>query len=423
MVVTTARPDTRSPAFLAALASAAGLGLDPTTVRAVKADLSADFDVAFVTDTENRKWVVRAPRNPMAGARMESSVALLALLARRVPFPVPIPQGFTELPEGRAAVYPFLPGSPLCLSALPPGPGLAARFGEMLAALHNLDSRVYDEAGMPAYDSESYRSRQLSDLDRAAATGQVPSALLSRWESALDDVSLWRFAPTPTHGDLSGDHVLAVFSSDDDVTTGQISGITGWEEARVADPADDFATLVTTADPATVESVLEAYANARTEPTDQQLQRRARLAGELRLLSRLLAAVTSGTSELVRRYAGDLRRLEDLVEPDDLEAPPPTVVAPKPGPRPMPSGEPVDGADEDQLDLEPTQPMSAGELPEPLPENTDATQELPEFTPSAGSEELSASAADDQLDATDPGDAADEVPADDGDADHESDKP
>ncbi len=423
MVVTTARPDTRSPAFLAALASAAVLGLDPAAVRGVKADISADFDVAFVTDTEDRKWVVRAPRSPMAGARMESSVALLALLARRVPFQVPIPQGFAELPEGRAAVYPFLPGSPLRLSALPPGPGLAARFGEMLAALHTVDSRVYDEAGMPAYDSEAYRSRRLSDLDRAAATGQVPSTLLSRWESALDDVSLWRFAPTPTHGDLSGGQVLAVFSSDDDLTSGQISGITGWEEARVADPADDFATLVTIADPATVESVLEAYANARAEPTDPQLRRRARLAGELQLLSRLLAAVTSGTSELVRRYAGELRRLDDLVEPDDLDAPPPTVVAPKPVSLPTPSGEPIDGPDDDRPDLEATQPMPPGELPEPLPENTDATQELPKFTPSAGSEEPSASGADDQLEAPDPGDAADEMPAEDSDTSRESDKP
>jgi hypothetical protein len=34
-----------------------------------------------------------------------------------------------------------------------------------------------------------------------------------------------------------------------------------WSEARVADPADDFAWLANGADAAALESVLEAYAN------------------------------------------------------------------------------------------------------------------------------------------------------------------
>ena len=72
----------------------------------------------------------------------------------------------------------------------------------------------------------------------------MPTALLVRWERQLEDVSLWRFAPTPTHGDLTGDQVLAVFDDEDDAATGRIRALTGWEDAKVADPADDFAALV-----------------------------------------------------------------------------------------------------------------------------------------------------------------------------------
>lgn len=372
----------RSPAYLAALASSAVPGLDPASARAVNPAVAAEFDVAFVTDTQDRQWVVRVPCSPMAGARMESSVALLALLARRVPFHVPVPKGFADVPEGRAAVYPYLPGTPLRLGALPAGPGLAADLGRAIAALHNVDRRLYEEAELPAYDADSYRTRRLADVDRGAATGNVPTTLLTRWEDALDDVTLWRFAPTPVHGDLGGDQVLAIFSSQDDASTGRVSAITGWEDAKIADPADDLATLVSEAAPAAIESVMEAYVNARTEAADPHLRRRALLSGEMRLLSRLLAASTSGSHELVRRYAAELRRLDDRVDPDDLAPPAPAVVSPKP----LPVSAAVVDADpqadpelDPELDPEATQPFTDADKAGLLPDdagNAAPTQEI-----------------------------------------------
>jgi len=320
----------RSPAFLAALASSAVPGLDPVSARAVMASPGAEFDVAFVIDAADRQWVVRVPRTPAAGARLESAAALLALVARRLPFQVPLPTGFVVVPEGRAAVYPYLPGRPLSLADLPAGPGLAADVGRAIATVHNLDRRLYDEAGMPAYEADAYRARRLSELDRAAATGHVPTSLLSRWEQALDDVTLWRFAPTPVHGALGGRQLLALFDSDADATSGQVSGVVAWEDARVADPADDLAELVDIASPAAVESVLEAYANARTEQPDPHLHRRALLAAELRLLGPLLLATTATDSERVRLAAGALRHLEERVEEGDLAAPPPVTLSPRP---------------------------------------------------------------------------------------------
>jgi macrolide phosphotransferase len=235
----------RSPAFLAALASAAVPGLDPVSVEALPSTPDQSFDVAFVQDAEHRRWVVRAPRTDVAGAEMDRTVGLLGLLGRRLPFAVPAPKGFVALEEGgRAAVYPFLPGHNLDYSELPAGPGIAAELGRAIAALHNTDPAVYEEAGLPSYDADAYRTRRLAELDRAAETGRVPTTLLARWESALEDVTLWRFAPTATHGDLTGDQVLAVFTDDDDASTGKVRAITGWEDAKVADPADDFAALV-----------------------------------------------------------------------------------------------------------------------------------------------------------------------------------
>ena len=308
----------RSPAFLAALASAAVPGLDPVSVEALPSTPDQSFDVAFVQDAEHRRWVVRAPRSDVAGAEMDRTVGLLALLGRRLPFAVPAPKGFVALAEGgRAAVYPYLPGHQLDFAELPPGPGLAAELGRALAALHNTDPGVYEEAGLPSYDADAYRTRRLADLDRAAESGRVPTTLLARWEAALEDVSLWRFAPTATHGDLTGDQVLAVFTDDADASTGKIRALTGWEDAKVADPADDFAALVADAPPGAVETVLEAYAHQRVERPDANLLVRARLVAELGLLGTLMTALTRKDAGAVEVLTTQLRRLDDAVHTDD----------------------------------------------------------------------------------------------------------
>lgn len=303
----------RSPLQLAALASAAVPGLDPVAVEALPTLPADRFETAIVRDTEHRHWVVRCPRSETAAAELDATVPLLGLLARRLPVAVPSPKGFVGLKEGgRAAVHPLLPGHALDFSGLPAGPGLASELGRAIATVHNLDPALYDEAGVPSYDADSYRNRRLSDLDRAAASGRVPTALLSRWEHALEDVSLWRFAASPVHGSLSGDHVLAVFDGDD-AATGRIRGLLGWERAQVADPAEDFADLVHEASPEALDAVMEGYAHSRVERPDANLLVRARLLGELSVLRELMEALARDDQPAADGLTSRLRRLDDHV--------------------------------------------------------------------------------------------------------------
>ncbi|MEP7017835.1 MAG: macrolide 2'-phosphotransferase [Actinomycetota bacterium] len=327
---------TRTPLALAALASAAVPGLDPLEVEGSVQRPGHQFEVAFITDTQHRRWVVRAPMTSAAGAQMDAAVSLLGMLSRRLPFSVPTPKGFVALKEGgRASVYTYLAGRPLDFRHLPAGPGIAAELGRALAALHNVDRALFDEAGLPSYDADTYRTRRLSDLDRAAATGHVPTGLLARWEQSLEEVSLWRFAPTPTHGDLTGAHVLAVFDDDSDAATGRVRGLTSWEAAKVADPADDFAALVASASRAAFDSVLEAYAHARVDRPDKHLERRARLASELKLVSELLTAVGFGDGGGVEVCAAKLRALDAGITDKDPDDEPVVPTAPTPHSTPV----------------------------------------------------------------------------------------
>ncbi|MGW5239601.1 phosphotransferase [Monashia sp. NPDC004114] len=307
---------TRTPLFLAALASSAVPGLDPVSVEGVATRPDGLFEVAYVQDTQDRLWVVKAPRTPAAGAMLDDITMLCQLLGRRLDVAVPMFRGHAPVPEGRAAVYLRVPGRPLDFAGLGPGP-LAAELGRTLAHVHNLEHLLYEEAGRPTYDAEAHRHRRLSDLDRAAATGHVPTGLLTRWERMLEDVSLWRFAPATVHGSFTGDNLLASFDDDQDDSSGHVRGVLAWEQSRVGDPADDFAALVALAPPETLDSVLEAYAQSRVERPDVNLVHRARLAAEMAPLATLLHALASGLLPLVERTADELRALDERVEDDD----------------------------------------------------------------------------------------------------------
>ncbi len=304
----------RSPLALAALATVAVPGLDAVDVRRPR-NPATGVDAAVVIDAEGRRWVVRAPQNPLAGAALEAETALLEGLGAHVdagllPFDVPRPAGFVELPEGgRAVVSPQLPGRALHLEHLGPGPGLAAEVGRAIAAIHELPPSTVEDAGLPVYEADEYRRRRLAEVDEAARTGRVPASLLRRWERALEDVAMWRFRPVVVHGDLSADHILC--------SAEQPVAVLGWSEAKVADPADDLAWLLVAAPHEAVDAIVEAYNLRRTELRDPALGERALLAGELALARWLLHGVHMEDQAIVDDATAMLAELAEQTAADE----------------------------------------------------------------------------------------------------------
>jgi aminoglycoside phosphotransferase (APT) family kinase protein len=251
----------------------------------------------------------------MAGAALEAEIDLLEGLHRYhdagvLPFAVPRVAGSAPLPEGgRAVVHPHVAGAPLDIESLTPGPGLAADLGRSIAALHEVPPGVVESCGMPTYTVEEYRDRRLAELDEAAATGRVPAALLRRWEAALEDVALWRFQPVVVHGDLAAEQVL--------VLGDRVAAITGWSDARVADPADDLAWLLVAAPPEAVDSIMEAYQLRRTELHDSRLVDRALLVGELALARWLLHGVRNHLPDVVEDAVAMLADLDEATREGD----------------------------------------------------------------------------------------------------------
>lgn len=298
----------RSPLALAALATVAVPGLDVVDVRAPRTSVSG-FDVAIVIDSEQRRWVIRAPQDPTAGIILEAEVAMLRTLGPQsrtgaLPFAVPEPSGFARLLEGgRAVVWPMVAGRKLQIGELIAGTSLPQSIGAAIGAIHNTDPATLENASLTRYSADEYRAKHLAELDAAAQTGRVPAKLLARWEEKLENVALWHFHPILCHGSLSAEQIL--------VRDGEVVAIEGWANAQIADPADDLSWIVVAADPAAAQSILTAYREARPHLQDPHLTDRARLVGELALISWLLHGVHSENEEII---ADAEQMLDDLVQ-------------------------------------------------------------------------------------------------------------
>lgn len=353
-------PEERRHLHLAALASAAVPGLDPVGVAEVY-DAERGHVAVMVTDSKQRRWLVEEPVSAADAALEDLATPLLPLLPSRLPFAIPQIEGaVVDRSLGRVTVLPWIEDARIAFDDLPPGPGLAAAIGRTLAAIHNLDPALYDEAGVPSYDAEAYRRRRLAELDRAAASGHIPAGLLARWEEALELVPLWRFAATPVHGRFDGDAIRVRFTSDD-AASGTVTAVTSWHATRVADPADDFAALYDEAHPDTFDTVLEAYAQARTERPDRGLETRARLAAELDSVTALLRALHADDEVVVQEIAGQLRVLDAETAEHPLVRRPEPTPAPEPVPVPEVSAAEVSAAGAPQPS--PVQPSTAEPQP------------------------------------------------------------
>ncbi len=306
-----------SALHLAALATSAVPGLVPITVDQPHID-GMDFEVTTLTDSRQRRWVVRAARRVAAAAALDVE---RRILPRLTGLPVEVPGPVDQIEGGDCLVYPEIMGSALLAENITAGSPLAVQIGRTIAALHEIDPQVFDDAGLPSYPAEAYRQRRLSDVERADRTGLVPPSLTRRWELQLSQNAHWRFTPTPIHGDLAGEHLL--------VRNGELAAIIDWGEACVADPADDLAWVLLGTSAAVTDTVFEAYAMARSAAPDPHLLDRARLAGELALIRWLLGALAAGEQDTVSQAQQALTALDSTARANSV-----------PVPRPLPDTEP-----------------------------------------------------------------------------------
>jgi hypothetical protein len=205
----------------------------------------------------------------------------------------------------RALIFDFVYGSPTDVGSIDGGSELARNIGLAIAAIHKLPLSVVENAHLPEFQPEDILRARIAELDRFAATGKVPSVLLSRWEAVLEDSSLFRFQPTVVHGSLNGDTVLEDAGR-------EVAGVLAWSSLKISDPAEDLSWILGSENDPFADAVLAAY-SANRPGVDASIRQRAVLYSEFERARWLMHGVNKGDQsiiddavEMLNTLAGDV---------------------------------------------------------------------------------------------------------------------
>lgn len=296
----------RNSYALAALATAGIPGITPVATRLTSHE-GDDIDTALVRDDHDRMWVVTNPTDAASGARVAKSVEVLEALSGTELAPlIQSPQGFASIPEGgRAVIALALEGTVFPADHDAHTPSLASELGRVLAQVHNTPAWATEEAGVEEFSTAQIREQHRANILRAHSHHKLPAPVAQRWKLMLTRNELWDFTPRFIHGGLSNERILHVGES--------VSGLLGWDNAAIGDPAVDVAWVLSTLDHSTFDTFYTAYtANLDIRP-DAHLLERSQLAGEFAVLEWLLAGIDTESDEIVDDA---LTMLDDVA--DDL---------------------------------------------------------------------------------------------------------
>jgi aminoglycoside phosphotransferase (APT) family kinase protein len=202
----------------------------------------------------------------------------------------------------RALVFEFLYGNPTDISTVAADSGLSSSIAKAISAIHSLDTSLVENEHLASFDSAEIMKSRVAELDRFASTGKVPAVLLSRWEQALEDTSLFRFKPTVVHGGLNSETVLSLDE--------EVSGVLSWSTLRVSDPAEDFAWILGAGIHELSESIIDVYRQSHFN-TDDSLRLRATLYSEFEFARWLMFGISKNDAAIVNEA---VLMLEGLAE-------------------------------------------------------------------------------------------------------------
>jgi aminoglycoside phosphotransferase (APT) family kinase protein len=266
--------------------------------RAVHLADGWDFSAWCVNDA----WVLRLPKRAEVAPVLAIEEAMLPLLARVLPVPIPVPELFgnpsTEFPH-RFLGYRRLDGRPAAPSPRRPDPAHATTLAALLSRLH-----AFVDPAAPSAPVSIPVCGPRPALARARAwwptmRGRLPAGLAARVEALLREDD----PPPPgflrlCHSDLRPDHVLL---SEDGR---RMTGILDWSDLCFDDPAMDFAGLVLWGGRPFLERALSSYEGR----VDDGLRARACRRAALSALSLLGQAVRTDSPADVAWACGQLER-------------------------------------------------------------------------------------------------------------------
>lgn len=210
--------------------------------------------------------IFRFPRSAHVAAELASEIPLLKALQGKLPLAIPNPTYRAEDSQTGNLVfvgYPMLPGQPLLRDVFAhlDDPHIvqqvAEELGDFLKVLHSLPLALVGAEAKSVNPKAFWEQLYLAFKDklfghmRAAAC----QAVTVTFDKALNDASLWAFAPVLCHGDLGAGNIL--------YAAGHVSSVIDFTFCGPGDPAQDVGALLVSYGPEFIEHVFAVYPELR----------------------------------------------------------------------------------------------------------------------------------------------------------------
>ncbi len=293
---------------LAALATQALPGISFTKTFPVHSD--SNYFSAVLRDDNGNGYVVQLPKNTASETLVaEEMLALNALteaVRKSLPFEIPVFLGQAPYGKTRAVIFSEVPGVEAAASRL--DATVAYRIGEATAAIHSLPTNVVTDAGLKTNTSTSAREIVSEILTRVEQSGHAPVDLMIRWGRAVDDATLWNFAPTIIVDSLAADSFK--------ISEGSVAAVSGWAGLSIGDPAIDLKWLLAGVPNAVAQVALDRYAEVLGTELTTAFRNRILLYAELELARWLIHGLDTGDDGIIEDAVAMLRSLTDQIEPE-----------------------------------------------------------------------------------------------------------
>jgi aminoglycoside phosphotransferase (APT) family kinase protein len=212
---------------------------------------------------------VRLPRRAASAPMIEHEQRWLPELAPRLPLPVPTPIRIGRPGPGFPwswSVVRWFPGTNAATQALRDPQAVAVALGRFLRALHQPAPEEAPRSAFRSIPLDARTSRLHEHLDQLG-DGINRERVLALWDR-LVITPRWAGPPMWIHGDLHPANLLLV----DD----QLASVIDFGDITCGDPATDLSVMWMLLPPEHRETLFTAAGHTRSNPSDEQMWRRAR---------------------------------------------------------------------------------------------------------------------------------------------------
>lgn len=221
-------------------------------------EMGIDFKVAFATDIQGKKWVLRIPRRENLADQIEQEKKILNLVKKHLSISVPD----WKIANPELVAYPLLDDRPVITfdpetyevmwNIDPKDSCIVSSLAKVLVELHQISVDEAASIGTKFLTPQRVRQKVSDDIETVKREMGISTELETRWRKWVDTDYFWPDFSTFIHGDLYAGHILTDRS-------GKIGGIIDWSEGQVGDPSVDFSGHITVFGEQSLRDLIDEY--------------------------------------------------------------------------------------------------------------------------------------------------------------------